>query len=260
MAIRDLNNWLEKHEWEISEEKSTTLGYLSRDDVLTASDEATAERDKREKAEEFLQEKEEEIKKLLLDSIYTEEDNSQEINDILSGFDNWFYENRTADDYYPIWLKAWVFPSRYTAEELNCFDISGLVFFEIQGFTFVSLTTCGMNMTPSLEYAYFMFSDLDVSKNYIKQRIFRQPSYFSYVIGREDFKKLCGKLGITERKIQLAEKRVSQRLNKFKESLNNLSKLRDEGKITQTEAGLLGLMTYFKHEGKEKNEVKELAG
>jgi len=262
MAIRSLNSWLDKNSYRIAtddeeidlreyeeteEYEDGYQGILSRDDVSSASDEATAEVHK----EEYLKENREELLK-----DFVEENYQDEFKDFV---DNKFYDDRTADDYYPIWLTAWEFPTGYTAEQLNEFDIRGVVFFNINGTDFISLTTCGMDMTPSLEYAYFMYSNVEIAKTYIKERIFRQPSYFSYVVGNTDFKKLCEKLGITERKINLAEKRVKERCKEFLDGLNDLSKLRDSKKITQTEAGLLGLMQYFKHDKEKQQEVKAMA-
>jgi len=302
MAIRNLNNWLDKHEWEISDNFTTEYyeedeelkesgfcGYLNKDDVMIASDEATAETHK----QEYLKDNEDEIFEdwfNQLDEDFKEEMQERykeatgqltavdlsdcEFNVISDRQKKWilsdyeeeikeyaeekFWDERNPDDYMPIWLRAWEFPSGYTVEELNEFNISGIVFFDINRQTFVSLTSCGMDMSPSLEYAYFMYSNVGISKAHIKRRLFKQPSYFSYVVGSKDFRKLCEELGITQRKLSNAEKRVGERLKQFNESLDNLSKLRDSGKITQTEAGLLGLMQYCKHNEEEKEEVKQM--
>ena len=134
-----------------------------------------------------------------------------------------------------------------------------MVFFDINGETYLSLTTCGMNMTPSIEYAYFMYSNLQVSKTYYKERLFKQPSYFEYVAGKEEMLKMCKALGITQRKVELAERRCKERLKEFSDSLNHIGELRDNGKLSQNEARLLGLVQFFKTEAQKTEEVKAMA-
>jgi hypothetical protein len=172
--------------------------------------------------------------------------------------DKFIDEGHTPDDYCPIWLKAWEFPTGYTPEQLNEFDISGIVFFDINSTTYIGLTTCGMDMTPSLEYAYFMYSNLDIAKIYYKKRLFKQPSYFEYVVGKEAMLELCKKLGITQKKLDYAEKEVKKRSEEFRKSLDQLSELRDSGKIDQNLTSLFALSQYFKHEQKEKEQIKAM--
>jgi hypothetical protein len=268
MTIRNLNKWLDKREWEIKqksnnedfeypeEEEDGFCGSLDRDKVNESCDEATFDLHR----EEYLNENKEELINDFKqkNKEYKKTEDIKENEEFKDFVENRFYDDRCGDDYAPIWLRAWEFPSRYTAEKLNSFDIKGLVFFDMKYKTFVSLTTCGMDMSPSLEFAYFMYSNLKLSKKYIQERIFKQPSYFTYVIGNKDFIALCEKIGITKRKIKMAEKRVNKRMKEFQEGLNSLSKLRDDGKMTQTEAGLLGLIKYFNHEKEEEKEIKKL--
>jgi hypothetical protein len=154
--------------------------------------------------------------------------------------------------------KAWEFPSGYTAEQLNEFDIRGIVFFDINNTTYVSLKTCGMNMSPSMEYAYFMYSNLEVAKTYYKERLFKQPSYFEYVVGKEAMRILCEKLGITQKKLDYAEKAVNKRLKEFDKSLAQLTELRDSGKIDQNLTSLFALSQYFKHEQIGTEQIKAM--
>lgn len=270
MAVRDLKNWLDKHSYRIDEEASTNIDYyeedeehedghqgiLNRMEVIDACHESTFEQNKKEKIEDFLSDKEEEIKNIIKEGLTEDEDFQEEVK---KEFESYFDEYRTPDDYAPIWLTCWKFPSNYSAEKLNQEDISGIVFWEMENITFVGLTTCGMDMSPAVEYAYFMYSDLDISKSYVKQKALRQPSYFSYVIGNSDFLKLCEKVGITKKKVELAEKRVHERIKDFDKQLNKLTELRDSGKISQSEAGLLGLITYFKSEKETEEKVKVMA-
>ncbi len=275
MKVKNLNEWLDKNSYRITEDRETeiydgydelteeesdyeedkTQGYLNNQDVLEASDSATYDNDLENFKKEFTTED--------LDNYYTDtteeefkemdkEEQDEAIEDI-------FRDNRTADDYYPIWLTAWEFPSGYMAETLNSFGVSGLVFFEVNNETFVSLTSCGMDMSPSLEFAYFMYSNVELDEKYFKERLFIQPSYFEYVVGKTDFIKFCEKLGITKRKVLLAENRVKKRLKDFSKSLDNLSELRDKGKINKSECGLLAMITYFKDQDNTKKEVEKIA-
>ena len=229
--IKDLSYWLEKHDRQ--------LDSFGECEVLEACNSATYEQNKKEKFEEWFEDTREprsysdrEIQKL------------RESNQ----FEDWFNESRIPDDYYPIWNTLWEFPSSYEPEELNEKDINGLVFFSVNGVTYAGLTTCGMDMSPSLELAYFLYSDLDISKEHITDRTLRQPDYFRYVVGGKDMELLQGKLGVSNKQLQKAQEKVEQDLKDFDDRLDKIRKLRDSGKISQAEAGLLGMMTYFKSE------------
>jgi len=229
--ITDLNYWLEKH--------SRDLDGFKDYEVLEACDSATYERDRREKFDEWFDEVRE-------PRAYSESE-IQELRES-DDFEDWFSDSRIPDDYYPIWNTLWEFPSSYEPDELNEKDINGLVFFNVDGITYAGLTTCGMNMTPSVELAYFLYSDLNVSKKYVTDRMLRQPDYFRYVVGAVDMGLLQEKLGISDRQLQKAQGKVEKNLKDFSDKLDGISKLRDTGKISQAEAGLLGMMTYLKSE------------
>ena len=307
MAIRNLDRWMDKHEWVISENSPTTeyynaeevkdnedyedgiCGYLNQQDVLEASSNAMYSINLKNYAIENLPDylKDAENWKVehnlvlpiinrIVETVADEGDfdlehiadceeldlleNAGITKETLSEFEDKFIEEgHTPDNYYPIWLRAWEFPSGYTAEQLNEFGVSGLVFFDMNNNTYVSLTTCGMDMTPSIEYAYFMYSNVQVSKTYYKERLFKQPSYFEYVVGKEATLKLCKELGITQKKLDYAEKEVHKRLAEFGKSLDQLSELRDSGKIDQNLTSLFAMSQYFKYEQRENEAVKAMA-
>lgn len=193
--IKDLSGWLEKH--------GRQLDSFGDYEVLEACDSATYEHDRKEKFEEWFGDNREprpysdgEIKELRESS----------------EFEDWFNDNRIPDDYYPIWNTVWEFPSSYTPDKLNEKDINGLVFFSVNGVTYAGLTTCGMDMSPSLELAYFLYSDLDISRKHMTDRTLKQPDYFKYVVGGKDMKLLQEKLGVSDKKLRKAQEKVEQDL------------------------------------------------
>lgn len=229
--IKDLSYWLEKH--------GRQLDSFREYEVLEACNSATYERDRREKFQEWFGE--------VREKRWYSDEEIEELRDS-DGFSRAFEDSRIPDDYHPIWNTVWEFPTSYAPEELNERGVNGVVFFSVDNVTHAGLTTCGMDMSPSLELAYLLYSDLDISKDYITGRMMKQPDYFKYVVGEKDMKRLQGKLGVSDKQLQGAQEKVERNLKDFSEKLDEISRLRDKGKISQAEAGLLGMMTYFKSE------------
>lgn len=104
-----------------------------------------------------------------------------------------FYDDEYSDDYCPIWNTIWEFPSSYDVETLNDAGINGVVFFDLKcGWkteTFVGLTTCGMDMSPSLYYAFLKYSDVTFNRAELIRECGRKGwDYCKYVIGNEKVK------------------------------------------------------------------------
>lgn len=161
-----------------------------------------------------------------------------------------FTDERIGDDYAPIWLTAWEFPGYFDVEYLNeQYRYSGLVFFKIWkncvSKTFVSLTGCGMDMSPIIYHAFIMEAGFTDEED-IREMLYKiQSSGLSYcksVIGEERFHELLKKIG--EERIDKANG-IGRRKNKeFINTLNALTKARDEGEMDQLETGLLAMMAY----------------
>lgn len=162
-----------------------------------------------------------------------------------------FRDSRYSDDYFPIWRIAWQFPTGYTAEELNEMGINGLVFFDINrnyvNDTFVSLTGCGMDMSPSIYCAYLLYSSLNIDDETIKEMLCKVQrkglEYMGYVMGKKNLDKFLDVVG-KEMAIRM-DKRGREEYKKFDEQLKQLTKARDKGNMDKATTGLLGMMSYF---------------
>lgn len=166
-----------------------------------------------------------------------------------------FNDARTGDDYAPLWLTAWMFPSSYSAEELNEeYRHSGIIFFEINGNLFVSLTCCGMDMSPILYYAFFMDAGFDDEEN-IKEILYgiqrKGLSYYKYVIGEKRINHLIDAIG--EKRVRLAQNISERKYKEFDETLEKLTEARDKGDLSSAETGLLGILAFLKS---QKNEIE----
>lgn len=160
---------------------------------------------------------------------------------VYGGHDGDVEDYITPDDYYPIWSYAYEFPACDSAEILNEEMAGiGLIFFELNGVTYVSLAVAGMSMMPALYYAYYVYSDLDIDPEEIANEIVRHgPSYWKYVIGSERLLELTERIGYDLKELQ----RISeQKYKEFDETLKALSEEVKKGKMDRLEAGLLGMM------------------
>jgi len=251
----DIRNWMDKHELNICE-----LDEREKDDLMESCDEATFETD----FEDYIEENEE----YLTDDFQDEYDEFVRdfIRDIILGssdgedipkFCKWlkeykedemrdrFGEERHPDNYYPLWCFAWQFPSDHSAEELNAKRVPGLVFFDYHGTTMVSLTTVGMDMSPSIYFAYLMYSELTLQRKPILEKIMSCGiDYFKYVIGTSNMLELIQKLGKSI--IDKYDTEGKKRYKEFDETLKRLTDLRDKGEMDQVSTGLLGLMALSK--------------
>jgi len=146
----DIDKWLNEHAHTLDE-----LNAIDEYQVLEATNEATYERDFEAFIEERMDELEREYQEYLEnlkeeyeDDIAGEEnpptfEEWMKNNAPYSNFEEWledkkeelrneFEDQRTPDDYYPIWNTVWEFPTRYTPDELNEKGIPGLIFFEAE--------------------------------------------------------------------------------------------------------------------------------
>ena len=153
------------------------------------------------------------------------------------------YEYR---DNFPIWCTGWDFPSSYSATELNDMGISGVVFFDFERSTYVSLTACGQDMSPSIYTAYALYSSLNLNAQSLKDKLLRDPKWFIYVVGKEKTKEYAAELGITDEAIRDAEEQAKKRMEEFNCSIEQISKLRDEGKISKPVSDILAISAYLK--------------
>lgn len=173
-----------------------------------------------------------------------------------------FHEQRIGDDYVPIWLTAWEFPGGCSAESLNReYRNSGIVFFETDKNgvykTFVSLTACGMDMSPILHYAYFMeagFNDEDCIKEMLCNIQTKRISYMKYVIGDERMQELMKSIG--EKRISQADEIGRKKYEQFDKTLKQLTQARDDGEMDNLMSGLLGMVAFSKS---QECEVSPLA-
>ena len=262
--IKDLSKWMDEHSKQIDEFENNDLVYVCDD----------ASRDAR--FDSWINEKKEEEKpewNELIINLRKTHKNSKNTNKL--GFGDWliknneywksdfelwftdkhgddndlqseFLEHSSPDDYYPIWNTVWQFPSSYSVSNLNCENIPNLIFFDYKEVTYVGLTACGMDISPSLFYVYFVFSDLALNKKDLLKKIYKQPSWFSYVVGDRCFENIKKILKISDKKLKIAEKTLSENLKTFDESLRNLSEMRDKKQTDQFMTGLLAMMTYTK--------------
>ena len=264
---------------------SDIKGELNSMDVADACYSATYDFDLQEYINEHKDEYQEEFTDYIRDAFEEYKEEKQKYPDATNRFpvwldtngyyrvfDEWIQEEkndeleqkfsyaRIGDDYYPIWLECWEFPYG-DAESLNEeYRHSGLVFFEIHKNdvweTFVSLTGCGMDMSPILYHAYFMhqsgFQDEDSVKEILCKIQNSNRSYFEHVVGSERMEKLVEEIG--RHRVDQADAIGRQKSKEFDDSLKALTKARDEGELNQTTTGLLGMAAFFKS---QKCEVGE---
>jgi len=260
------------HKWWEYQEEHDHAGFLNSMDVLEACDAATFDSALKEYIEENKDEYKSEfweyIRSMVKEWKVEFEDGDTDFgfrtwmarNDHPYKFKEWlteekedelrekFNDDRTPDDYYPIWATAWEFPSGYTAEGLNDMGIPNLVFFDIRDHgTFVSLTACGMDLSPALEYAFAKYSTLGMDTDAINELLCNiqrsQLSYYKYVIGEERLKELMEIVG--EELAKKADEVGRKKYAEFDERLKKLSELRDKGELDNTVTGLLGMMALF---------------
>jgi hypothetical protein len=237
-ADRRFQNYKEEHEY---------AGYLNTYDVSESTYESTYKNDLERYIEEHKDEYIDEYNEYERDLTFDEWLDEEKKDDI----EREFQDNRYSDDYFPIWLTAWEFPSGYTAEELNELDIHGLVFFEINknyiNKTFVSLTGCGMDMSPSLYCAYVLYSQLNIDDEIIKEMLCKVQrsglEYMQYVMGKAHIDKFIETIG-KEMAIRM-DKRGRAEYKKFDEQMKKLTIARDKGDMDNATTGLLGMMAYF---------------
>lgn len=173
-------------------------------------------------------------------------------------FDDWFHDQYGYEPSEDAWLEEKEFPATFddwvdeNESELRVrFDDwleemkeAGHIGTETQC-TLVSLTGCGMDLSPSLYYAYFMHSSVRFSPQDILDKILSCGSdYFPYVLGKEKFHELAQVIGEDEIKKYADESK--RRTKEFDESLKKLSEARDSGKFDKMTTGLLGLMVLAK--------------
>lgn len=147
----------------------------------------------------------------------------------------------TPDGYYPLYSYAWEFPASYSTEELNreMYGI-GLIFFELNGVTYVSLGAVGMSMMPSLYYAYAIYSDIYIDPEEIAQDIISHGvGYYKYVIGRDRLIELVEHIGYDLKELDRISK---EKYEEFDRMLESLKKEVEDGKMDWFEAAIIGLM------------------
>jgi hypothetical protein len=241
----DIHDWMDKHTLDICE--------LSDDEKMELGDacnEACCQHDLKEYMDEHYDDFQDKYKKYC----EGEKEDGNEPDDYDDWF-NWsdckeeleqqFNDNRCSDDYYPIWCTGWLFPSPYSAEELNEKDISGLIFFKFRDEVMVSLTTCGMDMSPSLFLAYYLHSDISFQKQSILDKVLSSGlDYFKYVVGKKQLVELMKVIG---KDLMLKyDKESKKRYKEFDATIKKLSTARDKGEIDQFETGLLAMVTLAK--------------
>lgn len=270
--------FLDKNSWKITDAEETMeetidsyRGCINRYDVSESAYESTYKKDLKEYIVEnkfeyvddfkdYIQELKADYKKEKTDISFKE---WLDDNGFYRDFDEWienekkddvehdFTDNRYSDDYCPIWNTAWEFPSNYTAEELNEKDINGLIFFEINKNniykTFVSLSGCGMDMSPSIYCAYMLYSTIKIDDDTIKEMLCQVQKkgldYMGYVMGKKHLDKFVKEIG-EEMAIRM-DKRGRAEYKKFDEQLKKLTVARDKGDLDNATAGLLGMMSFF---------------
>jgi hypothetical protein len=241
----DIREWMDKHELNICE-----LDDREKNELMEACDSATYKND----LKRFMEEHDDDFKDEYAEYCKREKEDGSEPEE----YDDWFVtydkkeelerqfsENRCPDDYYPIWCTAWLFPSPYSAETLNEMDIPGLVFFDFNDEVMVSLTTCGMDMSPSLFTAYYLHSDISFKKESILNKVLSSGlDYFKYVVGSEHLVELMEVVG---KDLMLKYGKMSKRRYKeFDKTIKKLTEARDKGEMGQFETGMLGMMALFK--------------
>jgi hypothetical protein len=241
----DIREWMDKHELNICE-----LDDREKDELMEACNEATYKHD----LKEFMEEHEDDFKDEYEEYCKEEKENGEEPEE----YDDWFVtydkkeelerqfnDNRCPDDYYPLWCTAWLFPSPYSAEGLNDMGMHGLVFFEFHDEVTVSLTTIGMDMSPSLFLAYYLHSDISFQKKSILDKVLSSGlDYFKYVVGSEHLLELMEAIG--KDLMVKYDKESKKRYKEFDATIKKLSEARDNGKMDQFETGMLGMMALFK--------------
>lgn len=243
----DIHDWMDKHTLDICE-----LDDREKDELMMAVDEATHDFQLKEFMEEHENDFEDEYKDYC--------DDEAEDGNEPDSYDGWFistgkkekleeefHDNRSPDDYYPIWCTAWLFPSNYSAEELNEKDINGIVFFKYYNEVMVSLTTCGMDMSPSLFLAYYLHSDISFQKQSILDKVLSSGlNYFEYVVGKKQLVELMKVIG---KDLMLKyDKESKKRYKEFDKTIKKLGEARDKGEIEQFETGLLAMVALAKTE------------
>lgn len=119
-------------------------------------------------------------------------------------------------------------------------DIPGTRYYE--GDEFMFLQGCGMDLSPehvayqALEFGY-------VEPGYVSK--FRQPDYFTHVVGQEIFNEVCKELGITEC-VQTAQEEAERRMAEFNERIDAISEARQNGELDPLLAGLAAISAYAK--------------
>lgn len=241
----DIHDWMDKHKLDICE-----LNDRDKDELMMAADEATHEHDLKEYMDEHYDDFQDEYKKYC----EGEKEDGNEPDDYDDWF-NWsdckeeleqkFNDDRCPDDYYPIWCTAWLFPSNYSAEELNEMGINNLVFFKFHNEVMVSLTGCGMDLSPSLFLAYYLHSDISFQKQSILDKVLSSGlKYFEYVVGKKQLVELMKVIG---KDLMLKyDKESKKRYKEFDATIKNLSTARDKKEIDQFETGLLAMVALSK--------------
>lgn len=241
----DISNWMEKHSRDIGD-----LSDGEKVELGEACDEASYEA----ALKEYIEGNEDDLKEKW-EELYGEMDTT---DDGFMPFSEWlksdeareaiiedFQENRSPDDYYPIWNTIWEFPSSRSAEELNNEGVPNLIFFDWDNVTWVGLTGCGMDLSPALYYAYLRFSDLNCNKAAILDGILRSGlNYYKYVLGSGHFFELVKLVG--KKLMAKYDTESKRRYKEFDKTIEKLSKSRDAGDTDNFTAGLVGMMALLK--------------
>lgn len=268
----NLHKWMDDHAWRIEEEHETSeeCKVLNSMDILDATGSSMYDinlkdfvlaQDYEKLIEWIMDEYEEKFNKFFSKAVESNQIVLKTVIDLflekyideldLKYFSDSFEDERCPDDYYPIWLTCWEFPTGYEAEELNKKNVSGLVFFDIQDYdgTFVSLTCCGMNMNPSLEYAYWRYSNINPSKEEIRHGILSSGvGYYRYVVGPTAADELIKWCGLTDKQ-RKKKKEIDKRFDK---TLKKASDTDD-----QFLRGIIGLAALSKHQQDTSKIAKE---